>query len=91
MHLPVVRTLHVSELLVLGVFQGQLLVAILLDMVGQHVLALGLFFEGLSQGLVDIDISDVAVLENYTEVLELLVQIFDHFTSHLTLKIEDLT
>ena len=91
MHLAVIRTLHVSELLVLGIFQCQLLVAILLDMVSQHVLALGLFFEGLSQGLVYVDIGDVAVLENDTEVLELMVQVLNHPACHLTLEIEDLT
>jgi hypothetical protein len=91
LHLAVIRTLHVSELLVLGIFQRQLLVAILLDVVGQHVLALGLFLEGLSQGLVNVDIGDVAVLENDTKVLKLLIQVLDHLACHLTLQIEDLT
>lgn len=91
LHLAVILTLHVSELLVLGVFQRQLLVSILLDVVCQHVLALGLFLEGLGQGLVNVDIGDVAVLENDTEVLELLIQVLNHLASHLTLQIEDLT
>ena len=91
MHLTVILTLHVSELLVLLVLQRQLLVAILLDMVCQHVLALGLFFKGLSQRLIDVDVGDVAVLENDTEVLELLVQVFDHLGCHLALQIENLT
>ena len=91
MHLAVILALHVCQLLVLGVLQGQLLVAILLDVVRQHVLALGLFFEGLGKGLVDVDVGDVAVLEDDTEVLKFLVQILDHLARHLTLKIEDLT
>ena len=91
MHLAVILALHVCELLVLGVLQGQLLVAILLDVVGQHVLALGLFFQGLGKGLVDVDVGDVAVLEDDAEVLKFLIQILDHLARHLTLKIEDLT
>ena len=91
LHLAVILTLHVSELLVLGVFQRQLLVAILLDVVSQHVLALGFLLEGLSQGLVNVDIGDVAVLEYDTEVLKLLIQVLDHLACHLTLQIEDLT
>jgi hypothetical protein len=59
--------------------------------VSQHVLALGFLLEGLSQGLVNVDIGDIAVLEYDTEVLELLIQILDHLACHLTLQIEDLT
>ena len=91
MHLSIVLTLHVGQLLVLLVLQGQLLVAILLDVVGEHVLALGLLLEGLSECLVDIDVGDIAVLEDDTEVLELLIQILDHLACHLALQVEHLT
>jgi hypothetical protein len=42
-------------------------------MICQHVSALGLFFKGLSEGLVNIDIGDVAVFEDNTEELKLLI------------------
>jgi hypothetical protein len=45
----------------------------------------------LSESLIDINVSDVAVLEDNTEILKLLIQILDHLSCHLTLKIEDLT
>ena len=45
----------------------------------------------MSEGLVNVDIGDVAVLENDTEVLELLIQVLNHLACHLTLEIEDLT
>ena len=91
MHLSVVFTFHVGQLLVLLVLQGKLLVSIFLDMISQHVLALSLLLQGLGESLVHIDIGDVAVLEDNAEVLELLIQILDHLTSHLALQVEDLT
>ena len=90
LHLTIIFSLHVSQFLVLLILKSQFLITILLDVVSQHVLALGLLFESLSQGLINVDISDVAVFENDTEVLKLLIQILDHFGSHFTLKIEDL-
>jgi hypothetical protein len=73
------------------IFQGKLLVTILFDVIGQHVSAFGFLFECLSEGLVDIDVGDVAVLEDDAEVLKFLVQVLDHLARHLTLKVEDLT
>lgn len=91
LHLSIILSLHVGQLLILRVLQGQLLVAILLDVVCQHVLALGLLLEGLSEGLVDVYVGDVAVLEDDAEELKLMIQVLDHLLSHLTLQVEHLT
>lgn len=90
LHLTIIFSLHVSQLLILLILQSQFLVAVFLDVISKHVFALSLFFESLSQGLIDVDISDVAVFENDAEILKLLIQILDHFGSHFTLKIKDL-
>ena len=60
-------------------------------MVRKHVLALSLLFQGLSKCLVDMDIRDVAVLEDDAEEAKLGVQILDHLSRHVTLEVEDLT
>lgn len=60
-------------------------------MVRKHVLALSLLFQGLSKGLVDMDIRDVAVFEDDAEEAKLGVQILDHLPCHVTLEVEDLT
>jgi hypothetical protein len=72
------------------VLQGQLLVAILLDVILEGVLKLGLFFKGLSELGININIGNVAGVEIDTKVLELLVEVLDHLLSHLTLEIEHL-
>ncbi len=59
-------------------------------MICQHVLALGLLFKCLGQGLIHVNICDVAVFENDAEILKLLIQVFDHLGSHFSLEIEDL-
>lgn len=59
-------------------------------MVGQHVLALGLLFKSLGQGLIDVHVGDIAVLEDDTEHGELGVQIGDHLPCHISLQVENL-
>lgn len=90
LHLSVVVSLHIGQLLILLILKSELLIPILLDMVGEHVLALGLLFEGLSQGLINVDVGHVTVLKDDTEGGELLIQIGYHLSGHISLEIKDL-
>ena len=91
LHFSIICSLHVSKFLVLLILQCKFLIAILFDMVGQHVSALGSFFECLSKSLIDMDISDIAIFEDDSEESEFLVKISDHLTGHISFEIEDLT
>ena len=61
-HLPVIFTFHISHLLSLLIFDCQLLVAILFDMILQRILKLSLFLKSLSKFGVDINIGNATIL-----------------------------
>ena len=90
LHLSVIRSLLIRQLLSLLILKGQLLITILLDVILKRVLKLGSLFKGLGEGRINVDICDVAGVEIDTEVVELLIEILDHLLCHLTLQVEDL-
>jgi hypothetical protein len=90
-HFSVILSFHISHFLCLLVFQGQLLVAILFDMILESVLKFSFLFKSLCEFRVDVHIGNVAVLKVDAKLVKFYVQVPDHLYSHLALEIKYLT
>jgi len=90
-HLSLIRSLKISELLLLLILKGQFPVLLLFLVVLKFKLESGFFLEGSNELWIHMYVCDVTLFECDTVLGELEVELLHHRLGHVGLEIEDLT